>query len=74
MLAHLKRGKVPTIFALALLDLVFILHVLMAGLAVVPSPFHLFMNEQLNIFVLVNRSHLHAIPGNKESDSVSRDL
>ena len=35
------KVKVLTIFALALLDLVLVLYVLMTGLAVVPCPLHL---------------------------------
>ena len=39
--AHSGKVKVLTIFALALLDLVLVLNVLVTGLAVVPSPLHL---------------------------------
>ena len=35
------KVKVLTIFALALLDLVLVLYVLMTGLAVIPGPLHL---------------------------------
>ena len=44
-----EREKIRTIFTLALLDLVLILHVLVARLAVVPSSFHLFMVDNRNV-------------------------